>query len=99
MIKDDISYHANTSTGSGSGSVVELLNSLAPAANFEAGDKAYIASTSQNAITTNSFTNKRVIGFFVLQSINTSTTVQNPDRDNNLIYTHTGSSWGYTSGA
>ncbi len=85
-------------TGSGSGSVVELLNTLAPAANFSNGDKAYIASTIQNVSASSSFSTSRVIGFTVVSAVNTTTTVNNPTRNNDLIYTHNGSTWAYTSG-
>ncbi len=86
-------------TGSGSGSVVELLNTLAPAANFASGDKAYIASTIQNVTASSSVSNKRIIGFGnAVGSVSTSATVNNPTRNNDLIYTHNGSTWAYTSG-
>ena len=85
-------------TGSGSGSVVELLNTLAPAANFSNGDKAYIASTIQSVSTSSSITNRRVIGFITVGAVNTVATVNNPTRNNDLIYTHNGSTWAYTSG-
>ena len=85
-------------TGSGSGSVVELLNTLAPAANFSSGDKAYIASTIQSVSTSSSITNRRVIGFITVGAVNTTATVNNPTRNNDLIYTHNGSTWAYTSG-
>ena len=85
-------------TGSGSGSVVELLNTLAPAANFSSGDKAYIASTIQSVSTSSSITNRRVIGFITVGAVNTVATVNNPTRNNDLIYTHNGSTWAYTSG-
>jgi hypothetical protein len=85
-------------TGSGSGSVVELLNALAPAANFSSGDKAYIASTIQSVSTSSSITNRRVIGFITVGAVNTTATVNNPTRNNDLIYTHNGSTWAYTSG-
>tara|TARA_Y100001970_G_scaffold294371_1_gene452018 strand:+ start:44759 stop:46843 length:2085 start_codon:yes stop_codon:yes gene_type:complete len=85
-------------TGSGSGSVVELLNALAPASEFNSGDKAHIASTQQSVTSSSSINKSRVIGVFVISSISTTSTVNNPSRNNDLIYTHTGSSWGYTSG-
>ena len=85
-------------TGSGSGSVVELLNTLAPAANFASGDKAYIASTSQNVSSSSSIITRRVIGVDLLSAISTTTTMLNPTRNNDLIYTHNGSTWAYTSG-
>ena len=85
-------------TGSGSGSVVELLNTLAPAANFASGDKAYIASTIQSVTSSSSINKSKVIGVFVISSISTTSTVNNPTRNNDLIYTHNGSTWAYTSG-
>ena len=85
-------------TGSGSGSVVELLNTLAPSANFASGDKAYIASTIQSVTASSSIVERRIIGFITVGSINTVTTVNNPSRNNDLIYTHNGSTWAYTSG-
>jgi hypothetical protein len=34
----------------------------------------------------------------VVSAVNTTTTVNNPTRNNDLIYTHNGSTWAYTSG-
>ena len=85
-------------TGSGSGSVVELLNTLAPSANFASGDKAYIASTIQSVTASSSITERRIIGYITVGAVNTVTTVNNPSRNNDLIYTHNGSTWAYTSG-
>jgi len=91
-----------TKTGTGAGTVANLLETLAPVANFRPLTKAYIAGVTQNA---NSIaTTTASVG-----SIGSSTTVltgvtpsvQNPTRDNDLIYrvNSGGTAWEYVSGA
>jgi hypothetical protein len=89
-------------TGTGAGTVQGLLTTLAPVANFRPLTKAYVAGVTQNA---NSIaTTTASVG-----SIGSSTTVltgvtpsvQNPTRDNDLIYrvNSGGTAWEYVSGA
>lgn len=87
-------------TGSGPGSVVSLLNELAPPGNFLAGTLARIASTAQNVTTTSTFTYGRVIGATYITGVNSTTTVNNPTRNNDLVYrvNTSRSSWEYVSG-
>ena len=87
-------------TGSGPGSVVSLLNELAPPGNFLAGTLARIASTAQNVTTTSTFTYGRVIGATYITGVNYTSTVSNPTRNNDLVYrvNTSRSSWEYVSG-
>ena len=89
-------------TGTGAGTVQGLLTTLAPVATFRPLTKAYVAAVTQNA---NSIaTTTASVG-----SIGSSTTVltgvtpsvQNPTRDNDLIYrvNSGGTAWEYVSGA
>ena len=91
-----------TKTGTGAGTVANLLTTLAPVANLRPLTKAYVAGVTQNA---NSIaTTTASVG-----SIGSSTTVltgvtpsvQNPTRDNDLIYrvNSGGTAWEYVSGA
>jgi len=87
-------------TGSGNGSVASLLNTLAPVSNFEVGTRAHVASTSQNVSSIGTLGYSSWIGRTFVSSVTVTTTVNNPTRNNNLIYevNQAGNSWIYVSG-
>lgn len=87
-------------TGSGAGSVAGLLNQLAPPLNFRVGTLAHIASTIQNISTTTSVSRGSFISVSFVSNVSVSTTVNNPSRNNLLIYRVNSiqSSWEYVSG-
>ena len=90
-------------TGTGAGTVANLLETLAPVANFAALTKAYVAATT-STVDTLSVTVGSVgsIGNVVSGVVTAvSATVANPTRDNDLIYrVNAGSTaWEYVSGA
>jgi hypothetical protein len=87
-------------SGAGSGSVVAILNQLAPTANFLPGTRAHIASTIQNVQSVASLQYQSRIGSTYLVGVSVQTTMQNPTRNNLLIYqvNSSGTSWEYVSG-
>lgn len=87
-------------SGAGSGSVVAILNQLAPTENFLPGTRAHIASTIQNVQSVASLQYQSRIGSTYLVGVSVQTTMQNPTRNNLLIYqvNSTGTSWEYVSG-
>ena len=90
-------------TGTGAGTVANLLTTLAPVANLRPLTKAYVAGVTQNANTiATSTTNVSVsIGSSVTVLTGVTPSVQNPTRDNDLIYrvNSGGTAWEYVSGA
>jgi hypothetical protein len=90
-------------TGTGAGTVANLLTTLAPVANLRPLTKAYVAGVTQNANTiATSTTNVSVsIGSTVTVLTGVTPSVQNPTRDNDLIYrvNSGGTAWEYVSGA
>jgi hypothetical protein len=87
-------------SGAGSGSVVAILNQLAPTENFLPGTRAHIASTIQNVQSVASLQYQSRIGSTYLVGVSVQTTMQNPTRNNLLIYqvNSTRTSWEYVSG-
>ena len=87
-------------TGTGSGSIATLLNQLAPTNNFLPGTRANIASTIQNVSTSTSVGTASFISIHYVNSVSVTTTIQNPTRNNLLIYQINagGTSWEYVSG-
>lgn len=86
--------------GSGAGSVAGLLNELAPPANFIPGTLARIASTIQNVSSSTSVSRGSWISISYVSNVSVTTTVNNPSRNNSLVYrvNSIGSSWEYVSG-
>ncbi len=89
-------------SGTGSGSVVSILNVLAPPSTLIAGTVCRVAGTIQN-ITANYFlstTSRSMPQRITSVSLSGTTTVQNPSRRNNLVYqvNSTRTSWQYVSG-
>lgn len=87
-------------TASGVGSVAYMLNTLAPVSNFEPGTRAHVASTRQNVSTVVNKSYSSWIGRTFLSNVSATTTVNDPTRNNNLIYevNQAGNSWVYVSG-
>jgi hypothetical protein len=87
-------------TSSGPGSVAYMLNTLAPVSNFEPGTRAHVASTRQNVTSSVSAPKSNWIGRSFVTSVSVTTTVNDPTRNNNLIYevNQAGNSWVYVSG-
>jgi hypothetical protein len=91
-----------STTGSGAGSVVSILNAIAPPAGIAAGTLCRVAGTVQN-VTANyaiSTTSASMPQRITSVSLTGTTTVQNPTRNNNLVYQVNGAktSWQYVSG-
>ncbi len=90
-------------TGTGAGTVSNLLNTLAPVANFAPLNKAYVAGVTQSAdsIATSTVSISVSIGSSTAVLTGVTPSVQNPTRDNDLIYrvNSGGTSWEYVSGA
>ena len=86
--------------GAGVGSVAGLLNQLAPPLNFRVGTMAHIASTIQNVSTSTSISRGGWISVSFVSNVSVTTTVDNPSRNNSLIYRVNSiqSSWEYVSG-
>jgi hypothetical protein len=83
---------------SGSGTVVALLNSLAPPWTLADGTRAQISSTIQNVTSTASAPTGSFIGRSFVTSVTVTTTVNNPTRNNLLVYVIDGNTWKYVSG-
>jgi hypothetical protein len=86
--------------GAGAGSVAGLLNQLAPPLNFRVGTMAHIASTIQNVSSSASVSRGDYIAISYVSDVSVTTTVNNPSRNNLLIYRVNSiqSSWEYVSG-
>ena len=86
--------------GAGVGSVAGLLNQLAPPLNFRVGTMAHVASTIQNVSTSTSISRGGWISVSFVSNVSVTTTVDNPSRNNLLIYRVNSiqSSWEYVSG-
>ena len=89
-----------STTGTGTGTVVSILNTLAPPANLLPGTICRVAGTVQNVTANYSLSVGFVIGYVRSVTLNGGTTVNNPDRNNNLVYqvNDTQTSWRYVSG-
>ena len=90
-------------TGTGAGTVANLLTTLAPVANLRPLTKAYVAGVTQNANTIATSTTSVNVSIGSSTTVLTGVTpsVQNPTRDNDLIYrvNSGGTAWEYVSGA
>jgi hypothetical protein len=90
-------------TGTGAGTVANLLETLAPVANFAPLTKAYVAATTSTkdtlSVTVGSVGSIGNVVSGVVTAV--SSTVANPTRDNDLIYrvNSGGTAWEYVSGA
>jgi hypothetical protein len=89
-----------STTGSGSGSVVSILNAIAPPAGIVAGTLCRVAGTVQNVTANYSLSTTRWIAAIRTVTLNGTTTVANPTRYNSLVYqvNSTRTSWQYVSG-
>ena len=85
---------------SGPGTVTALLNEIAPVSQFKPGTKVHIASTIQNVQSIGSLTYQRWISAYYLSGVSVTTTMENPTRQNTLLYrvNSSGTSWEYVSG-
>lgn len=90
----------NETAQGGPGTVVELLNTLAPPGQFAAGTQCRVASTIQNVTSTSPTTTSKFIGRTFVTGVSVTTTVENPTRNNDLIYQVNSSrtSWQYVQG-
>jgi len=102
---DDVSksktiYMSLDTRGLTNGGIASLLNTLAPPGDFLAGTRAHIAGTSQNVTTSTTITHSNWIGITSVSNVTVTTTVDNPTRNNDLIFqvNITGTSWEYVSG-
>ena len=90
-------------TGTGAGTVANLLTTLAPVANLRPLTKAYVAGVTQNAntIATTTASVNVSVGSSTTVLTGVTPSVQNPTRDNDLIYrvNSGGTAWEYVSGA
>ena len=90
-------------TGAGAGTVQNLLDTLAPVANFAPLTKAYVAATTSTkdtlSVTVGSVGSIGSVVSGVVTAVSSS--VANPSRDNDLIYrvNSGGTAWEYVSGA
>jgi hypothetical protein len=89
-----------STTGSGSGSVVSILNVIAPPAGIVAGTLCRVAGTVQNVTANYSLSTTNWIAAIRTVTLNGTTTVANPTRYNSLVYqvNSTRTSWQYVSG-
>ena len=89
-----------STTGSGSGSVVSILNVLAPPSGIAAGTTCRVAGTVQNVTANYSLSTTNWIAAIRTVTLNGTTTVANPTRYNSLVYrvNSTRTSWQYVSG-
>jgi hypothetical protein len=86
--------------GTGPGSVVDLLNTIAPVGNLLPLTTCRISSTTQNISTTTDFRSSSWISINYIYYAAVTTTVTNPTYNNNLVYrvNSSGTSWEYVSG-
>ena len=89
-----------STTGTGAGSVVSILNTLAPPGTLQPGTICRVSGTVQNVTANYSLSVTYIISYVSSVSLNGGTTVNNPDRNNNLVYQVNGTktSWSYVSG-
>ena len=89
-----------STTGAGSGSVVSILNVIAPPAGIVAGTLCRVAGTVQNVTANYSLSTTNWIAAIRTVTLNGTTTVANPTRYNSLVYrvNSTRTSWQYVSG-
>lgn len=89
-----------STTSSGAGSVVSILNAIAPPAGIVAGTICRVSGSVQNVTANYSLSTTRWIAAIRTVSLNGTTTVSNPSRNNNLVYqvNSTQTSWQYVSG-
>jgi hypothetical protein len=89
-----------STTSSGSGSVVSILNVIAPPAGIVAGTLCRVAGTVQNVTANYSLSTTNWIAAIRTVTLNGTTTVANPTRYNSLVYqvNSTRTSWQYVSG-
>jgi len=87
-------------TASGSGSVVSILNVIAPPSGIAAGTICRVAGTVQNVSSNYSLSVAFRIAYVRSVSLRGRTTVSNPTRNNDLVYrvNSTRTSWQYVSG-
>lgn len=80
--------------------IASLLNTLAPVSQFNPGTRAHIAGTSQNVTSTANYGTRSWIGITTVTSVSVTTTVNNPTRNNDMIFevNQAGTSWVYVSG-
>ena len=89
-------------TGTGAGTIANILETLAPVGNFRPLTKAYVAGVTQNANSIATTTaSVGSIGSVTTVLTGVTPSVQNPTRDNDLIYrvNSGGTAWEYVSGA
>ncbi len=89
-------------TGTGAGTIANILETLAPVGNFRPLTKAYVAGVTQNANSiATSTASVGSIGSTTSVLTGVTPSVQNPTRDNDLIYrvNSGGTAWEYVSGA
>lgn len=89
-----------TISGSGPGSVIDLLNTIAPVGTLLPLTTCRISSTTQNISTTTDFRSSSWISISYIYYAAVTTTVTNPTYNNNLVYrvNSSGTSWEYVSG-
>ena len=89
-----------STTGTGTGSVVSILNILAPPGPLQPGTICRVSGTVQNVTANYSLSVTYSISYVSSVTLNGGTTVNNPDRNNNLVYqvNETQTSWRYVSG-
>lgn len=89
-----------TITGTGAGSVVDLLNTISPVVNLAPLTVCRVSSTTQNISTTTDFRSSSWISISYIYYAAVTTTVTNPTYYNNLVYRVNSSktSWEYVSG-
>lgn len=87
-------------TTSGAGSVVSILNTIAPPGGIIAGTLCRVASTVQSVTTSYSAPTASRIAFRYVTSVSVATTVNDPLRRNTLVYrvNSNRTSWEYVSG-
>jgi hypothetical protein len=87
-------------SGTGTGSVSALLNKIAPPSNFEANTICNVASTIQNVTVSVSAPTDNYISITYVKSVSVTPTVQNPTRNDNLVFrvNSNRTSWVYVAG-
>lgn len=80
--------------------IAALLNTIAPPGNYAAYTLCRIAGTSQNVSSSTTNYRSSWISITYVYWVNTTTTVDNPNRNNNLVYrvNSARTSWEYVSG-
>lgn len=87
-------------SGTGAGSVVDILNTLIPVSNLAVGAICRVTSTVQNAVSAATTDTRNFIGITYVRTVSVTTTVLNPTRNSNLVYAVNSNktSWEYVSG-